>query len=79
MTTPRVTEIPIAMAPIEPDSFIDVTFRASVVQRRVTEREDHERRMDLVRHTMRMRAARSPAPDQPATRSDMIAADPNRV
>ena len=55
MTTPRVTEIPIAMAPVEPDSFIDVTSRASVVQRGVTEREAHERRMELVRRTMRMR------------------------
>ena len=55
MTTPRVTEIPIAMAPVEPDPFIDVTSRASVVQRRLTEREARERRMELVRRTMRMR------------------------
>ena len=59
MTTPRVTEIPIAMAPVEPDSFIDVTSRAPVVQRRVTEREANERRMELVRRIMKMRAARS--------------------
>ena len=62
MTTPRVTEIPIAMAPVEPDSFIDVTSRASVVQRRVTEREARERRMELVRRLMRVRAARSRKP-----------------
>jgi hypothetical protein len=55
MTTPRVTEIPIAMVPVEPDSFIDVIPCPSVVQRRVTERETHERRMELVRRTMRMR------------------------
>jgi len=58
MTTPRVTEIPIAMAPVEPDSFIDVTSRAAVVQRRVTEREAHERRVELVRRIMKMRSAR---------------------
>ena len=41
--------------PKEEPSFIDVTSRASAVQRRVTEREAHERRMELVRRTMRMR------------------------
>ena len=62
MTTPRVTVIPIAMAPVEPDSFIDVTSRTSTAQRRVAEREAHERRMELVRRIMRMRAARSRKP-----------------
>jgi len=34
MTTPRVTEIPLAMTPVEADPFIDVASRASVAQRR---------------------------------------------
>jgi hypothetical protein len=57
MTTPRVTEIPLAMAPVEADPFIDVASRASVVQRRVAEREARIRRTDLVRRLMRMGAA----------------------
>jgi hypothetical protein len=57
MTTPRVTEIPLSMEAVEPDSFIDVTSRASVVHRRVTEREARERRTELVRRILRMRAA----------------------
>ena len=62
MTTPRVTEIPIAMASVEPDPFIDVSSRGSVVQRRVSERVAHERRMELVRRLLRVRAARSRKP-----------------
>jgi len=58
MTTPRVTEIPLSMDPVEPDSFIEVTSRASVVHRRVTERAARERRTELVRRILRMRAAR---------------------
>ena len=59
MTTPRVTEIPIAMAPVEPDSFIDNASRPSVVERRLAEREARERRTELVRRLIRVRAARS--------------------
>ena len=44
MTTPRVTEIPIAMAPVEPDSFIDNGSRLSVVGRRLAEHESADRR-----------------------------------
>ena len=57
MTTPRVTEIPIAMAAVEPDPFIGVPDRAGVVQRRISEREARLRRTELVRRIMRMRAA----------------------
>jgi hypothetical protein len=46
MTTPRVTEIPIAMAPVEPDSFIDNASRLSVAERRLAEREARERRTE---------------------------------
>lgn len=58
MTTPRVTETPIAMAAVEPDPFIDASPRASVAQRRLSERQARERRTELVRRIMRMRAAR---------------------
>jgi hypothetical protein len=62
MTTPRVTEIPIAMATIEPDSFIDDASRPSVVGRRLAERAARERRTELVRRLIRARAARSRRP-----------------
>jgi len=44
MTTPRVTEIPLAMTPVEADPFIDVASRASVAQRRFVERAARKRR-----------------------------------
>ena len=56
MTTPRVTEIAIAMAPVEPDPFIAAPSRAAVAQRRHSEREARERRTELVRRIMRVRA-----------------------
>jgi hypothetical protein len=59
MTTPRVTETPIAMAPVERDSFIDHSPRPSVVERRLAERAAGERRTELVRSLMRGRASRS--------------------
>jgi hypothetical protein len=59
MTTPRVTEIPIAMAAVEPDSFIDDSSRGLLAQRRLAEREARERRTELVRRLIRVRAARS--------------------
>jgi len=62
MTTPHVTEIPIAMAPGEPDSFIDDTSRLSGGERRLAEREPRERRTELVRRLIRVRAARSRKP-----------------
>ena len=58
MTTPRVTEIPIEMAPVEPDPFIDAGPRAAVARQRLSEREARQRRTELVRRTMRMRAQR---------------------
>ena len=62
MTTPRVSEIPIAMAPVEPDSFIDNAGRPSVVDRRLAERESRERQTERVRRVIRVRAARSRKP-----------------
>ena len=54
MTTPRVTEIPIAMAAVEPDSFIEDSSRGLVAHRRRAEREDpRKRRTELVRRTLR--------------------------
>ena len=52
MTTPRVTEIPIAMAAVEPDSFIDHSSRGLLAQRRLAEREARKRRTELVRRIM---------------------------
>ena len=57
MTTPRVTEIAVAMAPVEPDPFIGVPSRDSVARRRLSGREARRRSTDLVRRIMRMRAA----------------------
>jgi hypothetical protein len=62
MTTPRVTEIPIAMAPVEPDSFIDKSSGSSAARRRLAEREARERRTESVRRMMRVRAADSRKP-----------------
>ena len=42
MTTPRVTEIPVPMARVEPDPFIGASSRASVAQQRLVEREARE-------------------------------------
>jgi hypothetical protein len=58
MTTPRVTEIAVPMARVEPDPFIGASSRASVAQQRLVEREARERRTDLVQRLMRTRAAR---------------------
>jgi hypothetical protein len=60
MTTPRVTEIPVPMAPVEPDPFIGASSRASVAQQRLVEREARQRRTDLVRRLMRRRATQGP-------------------
>ena len=57
MTSPRVTEIPVPMAPVEPDPFIGGPPRASVARLRLVEREARARRTELVRSLMRMRAA----------------------
>jgi hypothetical protein len=57
MITPRVTEIAIAMAPVEPDPFITALSRTAVAQRRLSEREVRERRTEPVRRVIRMRTA----------------------
>jgi hypothetical protein len=57
MTTPRVTEIAVAMAPVEPDPFIAAPYRDSAAQRRLSEREATRRSTELVRRMLRMRAA----------------------
>ena len=62
MTTPRVTGIPIAMAPVERDSFIDNSSGLSAARRRLAEREARERRTESVRRMMRVRAADSRKP-----------------
>lgn len=56
MTTPRVTEMPLALAAVEPDSFIE-SSRTSVANRRLAEREAGERRTELVRRVLRVRTA----------------------
>ena len=53
MTTPRVTELPLRLKPVEPDPFIEALSRPSAVRPRVTERQERERRVDLVRRVMR--------------------------
>ena len=57
VTTPRVTEIPVPMAPVEPDPFIAAPSRATVARERLLEREARARRTELVRSLMRSRAA----------------------
>ena len=57
MITPRVTEIAVAMAPVEPDPFIAAPSQASAAQRRLSEREAPRRSTQLVRRMLRMRAA----------------------
>ena len=57
MTTPRVTEVAVAMAPVEPDPFIGAPSRDAVARRRLSGREARRRSIDLVRRIMRMRAA----------------------
>ena len=57
MTTPRVTEIAVAMAPVEPDPFIAAPSQGSAAQRRLSEREARRRGTELVRRMLRMRAA----------------------
>lgn len=59
MTTPRVTEIPIALAAVEPDPFAEVTPRAAVAQRRLDDRDVRARQLELVRRIMRGRGGAS--------------------
>ena len=55
MTTPRVTEMPLRLEPVEPDPFIEVRPRSSDVRPRPLEREERERRVELVRRFLRVR------------------------
>ena len=64
MTTPRVTEMPLWMEPVEPDPFIEALPRSSAVRPRLTEREERERRVELVRRLMRVQAGDGPARDR---------------
>ena len=56
MTSPRVTETPLRMEPVEPDPFIEALPRSSAVRPRLTERAERERRVELVRRLMRIHA-----------------------
>jgi hypothetical protein len=58
MTTPRVTEIVLPLAPVERDPFIDAPSRSSVARRR--DRELHGRRVESVCEMLRPRAHRNP-------------------
>jgi hypothetical protein len=61
MTTPRVTENPIAMVRVEPDSFIDDLTGPSAARRRLAERRGRERRTELVRRALQARDAETSA------------------
>jgi hypothetical protein len=56
MTTPRVTELPLRLQPVEPDPFIERPSRSSGASARRTERVRRERRMERVRQLMRVAA-----------------------
>jgi hypothetical protein len=51
MTTPHVTELPLALEPVEPDPFIEALPSPPAAARRA-EREERRRRLDLVRRLM---------------------------
>jgi hypothetical protein len=61
MTSPRVTETPLRIEPVEPDPFIDALPRSTAVRPRLTEPEERERRVELVRRPMRIQAGDGPA------------------
>jgi hypothetical protein len=56
MTTPHVTELPLALEPVEPDPFIEALPSASGPAARRAERDERRRRLDLVRRLMSVRA-----------------------
>jgi hypothetical protein len=56
MTTPRVTEMPLRLEPVEPDPFIEALPPSSAVHPHLTEREERERRVERVRGVMRAHA-----------------------
>jgi hypothetical protein len=57
MTTPRVTEMPLRLEPVQRDPFIEAPSRPRAVAARSTEREERERRVELVRRVMQVHAA----------------------
>jgi hypothetical protein len=61
MTTPRVTEMPLRLEPVQPDPFIDAQSRSTVARPRVTEQQQRERRLELVRRAMRGQAGEGSA------------------
>ena len=61
MTSPRVTETPLRMEPVEPDPFIEALPRSTAVRPRLT--EERERRVELVRRLMRIQVVDGPARD----------------
>ena len=60
MTTPHVTELPLALEPVEPDPFIDALPSPSGPATRRTEREERRRRLDLVRRLLSAPAGEAP-------------------
>jgi hypothetical protein len=64
MTTPRVTEMPLRLDPVEPDPFIEALSRSPAVRPRLTERQERERRVQLVRRVTRIHAADGPAAER---------------
>jgi hypothetical protein len=57
MTTPRVTEIPLELVPLEPDPFTEGLLRGTAAQRRLSARGARERQVEMVRCVMRIRTA----------------------
>ena len=57
MTTPRVTEIPIVLAAVEPDPFLEVTPRPAPAQQQPGDRGSRDRQVEMVRRVMRLRKA----------------------
>jgi hypothetical protein len=53
MTTPRVTELPLRLEPVEPDPFIDARSPSFGGRQSPAEREERERRIQLVLRVMR--------------------------
>jgi hypothetical protein len=63
MTTPRVTEMPLRLEPVQPDPFIEAPSRPRAAVPRSAEREERERRVELVRRVMHVHTAAAGAPD----------------
>jgi hypothetical protein len=70
MTTPRVTEMPLRLEPVETDPFIEALPRSSAARPSLTEREERERRVELVRRVMRGPAREGIRNGWPAPRTE---------